>query len=405
MRAYKKIEFISKIKSLIKKHASLFVLAVASISFLILNILLKDILTDIEYGKYSILISCISFLSLFGLFGFDHVFIRTAIIKDKKIILDSRLISVTLLIIIISVLVFNFSIDRYYNFGVSNFMLILLTSSILLLKISHQLLRSLSMFVISQLTLNLWKIGLLLFIFLSIYLGININLQAIIFSILVFCLFALASYLPLLSKIDLKILDYSSTDLLKLGLGFLLAIGSVTILSFFERFIIEKKFGLSDFGNYFFYVNIYLYPFLFLSTYIGFKELVAFKKTFTNVVLKQKLIQTLRGTILLGFLYFIITIIIQNMGIYDLKISQNLPLILALVFWGVVRIIAALLSSAIGAVGDQKDLNKINIYSGALFLFLFLLIPLVHTIIGVVILFIVIWVLRYSAYYFLLLKK
>jgi uncharacterized membrane protein (DUF485 family) len=192
---------------------------------------------------------------------------------------------------------------------------------------------------------------------------------------------------------------------LKLGLGFLLAIGSVTILGFLERFIIEKKFGLSDFGNYFFYVNIYLYPFLFFSTYIGFKELVAFKKTFTNVVLKQKLIQTLRGTILLGFLYFIITIIIQNMGIYDLKISQNLPLILALVFWGVVRIIAALLSSAIGAVGDQKDLNKINIYSGALFLFLFFLIPLVHTIFGVVILFIVIWVLRYSAFYFLLLKK
>ena len=93
------------------------------------------------------------------------------------------------------------------------------------------------------------------------------------------------------------------------------------------------------------------------------------------------------------------------MGIYDLKISQNLLLILVLIFWGVVRIVAALLSSAIGAVGDQKDLNKINIYSGALFLFLFLLIPLVHTIIGVVILFIVIWVLRYSAYYFLLLKK
>ena len=393
------------IRGFIKNNYSLLILGIASISFFTLNILLKDILTDSEYGMYSILISCISLLSIFGLFGFDHVFTRTAIIKDKKIILDSRLIIMTLLIIVTSVLVVNFLIDRYYNFGVSNFRLILLTSSIVLLRLSYQLFRSLSMFVISQLTLNLWKIGLLLFILLSIYLDININLQGIIFSILVFCLCALASYLPLLYKIDLKILDYSSTDLLKLGLGFLLAIGSVTILGFLERFIIEKKFGLSDFGNYFFYVNIYLYPFLFFSTYIGFKELVAFKKTFTNVVLKQKLIQTLRGTILLGFLYFIITIIIQNMGIYDLKISQNLPLILALVFWGVVRIIAALLSSAIGAVGDQKDLNKINIYSGALFLFLFFLIPLVHTIFGVVILFIVIWVLRYSAFYFLLLKK
>jgi len=393
------------IRGFIKNNYSLLILGIASISFFTLNILLKDILTDSEYGMYSILISCISLLSIFGLFGFDHVFTRIAIVKDKKIILDSRLIIMTLLIIVTSVLVVNFLIDRYYNFGVSNFRLILLTSSIVLLRLSYQLFRSLSMFVISQLTLNLWKIGLLLFILLSIYLDININLQGIIFSILVFCLCALASYLPLLYKIDLKILDYSSTDLLKLGLGFLLAIGSVTILGFLERFIIEKKFGLSDFGNYFFYVNIYLYPFLFFSTYIGFKELVAFKKTFTNVVLKQKLIQTLRGTILLGFLYFIITIIIQNMGIYDLKISQNLPLILALVFWGVVRIIAALLSSAIGAVGDQKDLNKINIYSGALFLFLFFLIPLVHTIFGVVILFIVIWVLRYSAFYFLLLKK
>ena len=389
----------------IKNNYSLLILAFASISFLILNILLKHILNDIEYGMYSILISCISLLSVFGLFGLDHVFIRTAIIKDKKIILDSRLIIMTLLIIVTSVVVFNFLIDRYYNFGVSNFSLILLTISILLLRLSYQLFRSLSLFVISQLTLNLWKIGLLLFILLSIYLDININLQGIIFSILIFCLCALVSYLPLLYKIDLKILDYSSTDLLKLGIGFLLVIGTVTMLGFLERFIIEKKFGLSDFGNYFFYVNIYLYPFIFLSTYIGFKEIVAFKKIFTNVILKQKLIQTLIGAVLFGFLYFIITIIIQNLGMYDLKISQNLPLIFALVFWGVVRTLAALLSSAMGAVGDQKDINKINIYSGALFLFLFLLIPLLYTIIGVVILFIVIWVLRYSAYYFLLLKK
>tara|TARA_B110000908_G_scaffold136590_1_gene161888 strand:- start:333 stop:572 length:240 start_codon:yes stop_codon:yes gene_type:complete len=72
------------IRGFIKNNYSLLILGIASISFLALNILLKDILTDSEYGMYSILISCISFLSIFGLFEFDHVFIRTAIIKDKK---------------------------------------------------------------------------------------------------------------------------------------------------------------------------------------------------------------------------------------------------------------------------------------------------------------------------------
>ena len=100
------------IMGFIKNNYSLLILGIASISFFTLNILLKDILTDSEYGMYSILISCISLLSIFGLFGFDHVFIRIAIVKDKKIILDSRLIIMTLLIIVTSVLVVNFLIDR-----------------------------------------------------------------------------------------------------------------------------------------------------------------------------------------------------------------------------------------------------------------------------------------------------
>ena len=69
------------------------------------------------------------------------------------------------------------------------------------------------MFTFSQLTLNLWKIGLPLFIFFSVCIKININVQAIILYILTFCLLSLASFIPLFSRAKFKRLDYSKNYL------------------------------------------------------------------------------------------------------------------------------------------------------------------------------------------------
>ena len=336
---------IKTVKVLLKRNYSFLILGLASVSFLFLNLFLKDILNDSEYGMFSIIITCISILFSVGLLGFDQVFVRTAVINEKKIMIDSRLINISVCIMIISILLFCFIYYKYYDFGVNNYFLSLSIISIILLRLSYQLLRTLSLFVLSQLTLNFWKIVLPFILLISFLLDMDISLREICFYIFFLIFFSLISYLFIFSKINLVRLEYSTIDLLKLGLGFFVITASVTLLGFLERFIIERKFGIAVFGNYFFYLNIYLYPFLIFSNYIGFKKIVEFKKSFSNVILRNRIKEALNISALLGTLYFLITIIIQYSGLYNFDIFLNLELILMILLWGIVRIIASLISS------------------------------------------------------------
>ena len=118
---------VLKIKVFLKKHASLFVLGLASVSFFILNILLRDVLSAQEYGLYSILITYCSLISSFGLFGLDQVLLRTSIIEENKIIVDSRLISMLLFTVLFMASISSSIISKYYDFEISYFSLILLS--------------------------------------------------------------------------------------------------------------------------------------------------------------------------------------------------------------------------------------------------------------------------------------
>ena len=394
-----------EIKKLTKKHASLFVLGIASVSFFVLNILLKDVLSVSEYGLYSILITYCSLMSSFGLFGLDQVFLRTSIIEENKIVVDSRLISMLCITVLCMSLIASAIISKYYDFEISYFSLILLSIFMILIKLSYQISRLLSKFVLSQITLNLWKFSLPFIVVLSIYMGFDVDFSLIIKCLFYCCLFSLASYFLFYSNIKFKILEYSKKDLLRLAFGFFLTLFTLSLINFADRFIIERKFGLEEIGNYFFYVNLFLYPFTFFSTYIGFRELVAFKKEFSINVLNRKLMQAIKLSILFGGIYFLIIFAIDFLKIYTLNLNNYILLILLLIFWGTIKVVASLLSAAIGALSSQKDLNKINILSIILILSIGFVLFVCNTITSIIILFIIVWIVRYGLYYILLLKK
>lgn len=396
---------LQNLNALLKKNYSFLIIGIASISFLTLNILLKDVLNGIEYGMFSILISSISILFSLGLFGFDQVFIRKAIIKENKIKIDLRLIVISLLIMLISTVFFAYIFNRYYDFGIHSFWLYLLIIAILLIKFSYQFLRLSSFFITSQLTLNFWKIGLLFLILICLFLDINISLNKIIFYIISLTSLSLISYFFIINNIEIVRLKNSTSDLLKLGFGFLLVIISVTVLGFFDRFIIERKFGFEALGNYFFYLNVYLYPFLIFSNYIGFKKLIEFKKSFTSSELNKQILNFFKISCLLSILYLLLTIIIDSIGIYNFNIFKNIELILMLIFWGIIRIIASLISSALGAIADKKHLNFINIFTVIKFIIIFLILDILNSIMDIVLVFIIVWILRYILCYFLILKN
>jgi len=396
---------VLQIKSLIKKHNSLFVLGIASVSFFVLNIVLKEILSPEEYGLYSMLITYCSLMSAFGLFGLDQVFLRTSLIENKELIVDSRLISMLLIMVLFMSIIGSTIISKFYDFGLGYFSLMLLSCSMALIKLSYNVSRLLSNFFLSQLTLNFWKLGLSFLILFSILINLNITFSSVSLYLFYFSLISLSSFLFVISKIRFKALSYSRTDLMKLGLGFFLTLFTLSILRFADRFIIERKFGLEEIGNYFFYVNLFLYPFTFFSSYIGFKELVTFKKVFSMDMLNKKIVLATKLAILFGVIYLLLIIAVDSLNIYDFNLYDYKFVVLLLMLWGIIRVVSSLLSAGIGALTSQQDLNKINLLSIILILSLGLGLFLCHTIASVIIFFIIIWIARYFLYYLILKKK
>ncbi len=396
---------VLRIKSLIIKHASIFVLGIASVSFFLLNILLKDILSPQDYGLYSILITYCSLISSFGLFGLDQVLLRTSVIEGKEIAVDFRLISMVLFVSLFMSLISSSVVSKYYDFGISYLNLILLSSFLILIKLSYQILRLLSKFTYSQLALNIWKLGLPLLLFLSLSMGFDITLSSITKYLFYCCLLSLGSYFLFYSKINFKKLKYTQKDLIKFASGFFLTLFTLSVLNFSDRFIIERKFGLEEIGNYFFYVNLFLYPFTFFSTYIGFRELVSFKKAFSMDVFNKKLVLATKLAILFGVIYLLLILSLDYLHIFDFNLDDYKLVIFLLMLWGIIKVVASLLSSAIGALTSQQDLNRINLLSIILIFSLGLVIYYCHTIISIIISFLIVWVIRYSLYYLLVYRK
>ncbi len=396
---------VLRIKSHIIKHASIFVLGIASVSFFLLNILLKDILSPQDYGLYSILITYCSLISSFGLFGLDQVLLRTSVIEGKEIAVDFRLISMVLFVLLFMSLISSSVVSKYYDFGISYLNLILLSSFLILIKLSYQILRLLSKFTYSQFALNIWKLGLPLLLFLSLSMGFDITLSSITKYLFYCCLLSLGSYFLFYSKINFKKLKYTQKDLIKFASGFFLTLFTLSVLNFSDRFIIERKFGLEEIGNYFFYVNLFLYPFTFFSTYIGFRELVSFKKAFSIDVFNKKLVLATKLAILFGVIYLLLILSLDYLHIFDFNLDDYKLVIFLLMLWGIIKVVASLLSSAIGALTSQQDLNRINLLSIILIFSLGLVIYYCHTIISIIISFLIVWVIRYSLYYLLVYRK
>src|SRR5690606_33418197 len=81
---------------------SLLVMVMGTGSLLIVNLVLKGELSDLNYGKYSLIITYTSLLSSFGLFGADQVFLRTAVYRGGVLYSPKRLLQTTAFLSILS---------------------------------------------------------------------------------------------------------------------------------------------------------------------------------------------------------------------------------------------------------------------------------------------------------------
>ena len=384
--------------NIISKNFSFFVLAFSSLSFFVLNVALKDNLSAINYGLFSIFITYISLLSSFGMFGFEQTLLRTTLIKNKLEI-QKNILYPSLIAICMSSFVGVFLMNSSYNISISYIMFFLLSIIVIVTKLSFNLYRLLSKFFLAQLVLNFWKIALTFVILYYVFSKNNFSLEFLFSLVFVFFAFSTLSLFGLINKIQFIKQD-SFSSLLKKSFLFFISLLTISLLGFGDRFFIESRFGLEILGNYFFFLNIFLFPFSLFQSYIGFKEIVSFKKNFSINLLNYKIINVLKSSFIFSLMLIFVFYLIDYFGLYNLEISSNLNIIIPLILLGNIKMVYSLLSSAIGALSNDKMLYKINIQS---IMSLLLICPLMfyysNTILLTIVFVIILWLIRCIIWY------
>jgi|TARA_B110000240_G_C13505993_1_gene456270 O-antigen/teichoic acid export membrane protein len=393
------VELKNKLINLLNKHFSLLILGTASLSFFLTNIILKDYLSSENYGLYSIFITYISLLSSFGLLGFEQVIIRTASIFSDKIIISRKLLApIIISLLLVSILGSSLFLNNY-NLLVSHTFLFFITLLVVITKLFFNLFRLLSQFTFSQLVLNFWKFGLFIVLLILIFSRNIIILEDIIMIIFIFLIMSMFMVFVLYNKVQFRPILSSNKVFSQAGL-FLLSLVTISLINFGDRFFIESRFGLQDLGDYFFFINLFLFPFTLFQSYVGFKEIVNFKLSYNQDLLAEKLKKIFKYSLIFGVFLFILSFLIDYFDVYHIKLIENSSMIILLIILGIVKMVYSLLSSAMGAICNNQMLFKINLYSIISILILCPFIYYYSTTITITILFlIVLWLIRCVIWY------
>ena len=393
------MELKNKLINLLNKHFSLLILGTASLSFFLTNIILKDYLSSENYGLYSIFITYISLLSSFGLLGFEQVIIRTASIFSDKIIISNKLLAPIIISALLVAVLGSFLFINNYNLLVSHTFLFFITLLVVITKLFFNLFRLLSQFTFSQLVLNFWKFGLFIVLLILIFSRNSIILEDIIMIIFIFLIMSMFMVFVLYNKVQFRPILSSNKVFSQAGL-FLLSLVTISLINFGDRFFIESRFGLQDLGDYFFFINLFLFPFTLFQSYVGFKEIVNFKLSYNQDLLAEKLKKIFKFSLIFGVFLFILSFLIDYFDVYHIKLIENSSMIILLIILGIVKMVYSLLSSAMGAICNNQMLFKINLYSIISILILCPFIYYYSTTITITILFlIVLWLIRCVIWY------
>ena len=395
---------IVRLLNILRQNLSFFVLALSSFSFFILNLFLKDSLSADDYGLFSIFISYISLLSSFGMFGFEQTLLRTSKIKSKLEI-EKEIILPSLFSIFLSSIIGTFLMLSNYDINMSFLFFCLLSVIAITTKLLYNLFRLLSNYILSQITLNFWKILLTIIVFSSYIINYKFTIDFIFNIVLLLFAICLLFIFFLYKKIDLTNTIKSSL-LLKKSFLFFVALLTISLLAYGDRFFIESRFGLATLGDYFFYLNVFLFPFSLFQTYIGFKEIVTFKKSYSISILNKKISSVFKYSLFFSCFLFVIIYLVEFLGFYNMNMLSNLDIILPLILLGNIKIIYSLLSSAIGAISDDNMLLRVNLKS---IISLLIICPLIYfysfNLLLTIIFIIILWVFRCIIWYYQLFKQ
>ena len=401
------IDFIRK---KLDSHFSLFIIALGAGGFLLSNLLLRELLSEEDYGKYSILITFLSMAYLFGLLGFEQVFIRFSNVISKNVIQTQKsqlqiiflTTFITTSLLTVAYLIF-FQRDNPVN-------LVLLfptTYCMVISPILFNIFRLNSEFSLAQFVSNGWKLGLAL-ISVGFFLFRKDDLSTVYLLIFLTIIGVVILFLILIKmRIRFSFNDELNVrEALSAFFLFFLSIFAFSIVMFADRFIIEGKLGTVVFGDYFYLTNFVLAPFAMLQNYIGFKQVVHFKENFSVSGFKDFNRKILYLSLGLSIILILILFTLVKINVLNFDFFKYRWIIFLLLILGIVRLHSSSILPAFEVKTNLNTLKLANLIVILITVFISLIvIYFVHSLDVIIIGFILIWLTRSLVYRKLLLRQ
>jgi len=395
-------------KKSIKKHASLLVIIVGAFSFFLSNIIYKEIFSSKEYGYYSIFITYLSVIYLFGILGLEQNLLRFSFKKKDIIETQKTQIKLFYFVSITNTLICSFLFYIFYSEIKIHFLLLLIASYCMIAQLFlSNLFRINTNFVFSQLAANSWKILLLLLSIIFFIFNIQrFETLTLLISLSIIISFIIAKFFTkkyVIIKYNNNINDKS---IFTSAFHFFISIFLFTILIFADRFIIEKKFSIEEFGDFFYLTNFFLAPFSIIQNYIGFKQLIHFKYNFSFSNFNRINFTNFIVGIFLAFVLVIFSVFLSNLKLITFEFDAYFSEILIILSIGIARLFSSSILSAFEAKANIKTLRKSNVYIIIITIFLLLIAyNFSNTITAILNCFLMVWVFRSLIHWYLLKKQ
>ncbi|WP_026754287.1 hypothetical protein [Sediminibacter sp. Hel_I_10] len=349
------------------KHSSLAVMALGSLSIFIANLGFKNVMSVDGYYQYSIIITVLTLLTSFGVFGIEQVFLRLSEVREnKKILLDVKLIKIALIAALFSSVLASVYFIVILKLNINYFTTFFLSLGVICSMLLYNVFRLGSQFFYSQTIQNSWKltIGFLAFYFLFIgELAYYLRIVTIVLWIVI-----TVSFIFLIKKNKIKLNDkLGYNEILLFSFHFSIALLTLSFLAQGDRFFIEFLFTKKEFGDYFYLGTVFLFPFSLLQSYVGFKELVYIK--YRDIDIKKRILSILKVSLLLTGFIILLAYFLTEWNVLKIDFAENFIIIAMFLIMGNTKMIYSLFSAIIGVKAGLNDIKKMN--------FIFILLSLI----------------------------
>lgn len=338
----------------LKEHFSILIMGGGALSVFITNIIAKNYLLDSDFIAWSYVISLVSLLFSFSLFGQEQLILRYFKNDSGKLLADRySLLSVICAFALFPILAYTLDgtfID--FHFGMQVIVYCLLISMV---QVGYQLFRTSGHFIISQIIMCAWKLLLLPFLIISLIFNIDINYVFIIALSGSSCILLIALY-RCLKRVDVyNAKDKSDKKIV--SFSFFLTLGTLSLVSYIERFFVESYVNSYMLAQYIYALTLIVAPFNILASYLGFKEAVKYKNSFSIDILHADLIKVAYLTLPAILVWGVGVILFYNV----LKLEISFLSIIALLTICFLRCVYSLFSSCISVVLPGNKITYLNI--------------------------------------------